>query len=96
MKSDGTPKPVLDTINALSNFLSSLPMKALPRAQREAVCIVSHNLDDWAVVFGTFALAKQAKLELDFAHFEHTIPEAPLYLLSSISGSNSISKHQWT
>lgn len=57
--------------------------------------MLTHNQDDWAVAFGAFVLAKQAKLELAFRHVQQSIPNASLYLLPSIKGANCIPRRKW-
>jgi hypothetical protein len=95
LKVDGTRKPVLDEMSKFSSFLAQMPFDTLPAPQTEAVCLISHNQDDWAVAFGTFVLAKQAGLEVRFAHVQQDIPEAPIYLLPSLTGPNPIPKRKW-
>jgi len=59
------------------------------------VCILTHGQDDWAAAFGSFVLAKQAKLDIAFRHIQQAIPEAQIYLLPSLKGANCIPRRQW-
>jgi len=95
LRNDGTPKPVLREMSAFAEFLRSLPFAALPPRRSEAVCILTQGQDDWAAAYGSFVLAKQAKLELTFRHIQQEIPEAPIYLLPSIKGADCIPRRQW-
>lgn len=95
LRSDGRAKPVMEEMNAFAGFLRSFPVKSLPKVSTDAICLVSHNHDDWAVAYGAFVLAKQAKLNLRFAQVEQALPEAPVYLLPCISGPNPIPKRVW-
>ncbi|MDD5349792.1 MAG: hypothetical protein PHQ12_06240 [Chthoniobacteraceae bacterium] len=95
LRIDGTPKPVLREMNAFRDFLRSLPFALLPPRRAEAVCILTKGQDDWAAAFGSFVLAKQAKLELEFRHIQQAIPEAPIYLLPSLAGPDCVPRRQW-
>jgi hypothetical protein len=95
LRNDGTPKPVLREMGAFRDFLRSLPFALLPPRRSEAVCILTQGQDDWAAAFGSFVLAKQAKLELMFLHIQQAIPEAPIYLLPSLMGTACIPRRQW-
>ena len=95
LRNDGMPKPVLREMSAFRDFLRTLPFELLPLRRQEAVCILTHGQDDWAAAFGAFVLAKQAKLELTFCQIQQAIPEAPIYLLPSITGPNCVPRRQW-
>ncbi len=95
LRIDHTPKPVLREMKAFHDFLGTIPFAALPPRHREAVCLLTHGQDNWAAAYGAFVLGKQAKLEMDFRHIEQSIPEAPIYLLPSITGMNCIPRRQW-
>lgn len=95
LRNDGTPKPVMLEISAFRDFLRTLPFERLPLRRPEAVCILTHGQDDWAAAFGSFVLAKQAKLELAFCHIEQAIPESPIYLLPSLQGQNCVPRRRW-
>lgn len=95
LRNDGTPKPVLREMAGFAEFLRGLPFKALPRRRTEAVCLLTHNQDDWAVAYGSFVLAKQAGLEIEFRHIQQAIPDADVYLLPSLRGANSVPRRKW-
>lgn len=95
LRTDHSPKPVLREMKAFHDFLGTLPFGALPPRRRESVCILTHGQDNWAAAYGAFVLGKQAKLEMDFCHIGQPIPEAPVYLLPSITGTNCVPRRQW-
>ncbi len=90
----GTPKPVLKEMKRLSNVMNSLDFD-LPKADVDAVCILTRGQDEWGVAYMTYILAKQAGLNLAFADGDEKLPESNVYMLPSISGSESIPKHRY-
>lgn len=95
LRSDGSAKPVLQEIARFDSFLRSLPFHTLPPRLLDAVCILSHDQDDWAVAYGAFVLGKQAGLEISFRSATQTIPSAPVYLLPSVRGAGAVSHERW-
>ena len=95
LRTDGTAKPVLTEMSAFGTFLRELPFASLTKPQTEAICLLTKNQDDWAVAFGSYVLAKQAKLELSFRHIEQPIPVAQLYMLPSITGADCVPRRKW-
>ena len=89
---DKTPKPVLEAIKEFSAFVEKLPFVRLPERLTDAVCILTRGQDVWAAAYGAFLMAKQAKLELTFAWADGPIPEAPAYLLPSLTGDTSFNR----
>lgn len=92
---DYRPKAMLNELNRFRLFLDSLPFAALPRRCREAVCLLSHNQDHWAVAYAAFILAKQAGFDLEFQHVDQPLKSAQLYLLPGIKGTRVMSRRQW-
>ncbi|WP_354040336.1 hypothetical protein [Devosia sp. UYZn731] len=95
LRNDGTAKPVLEEMSAFRKFVDELPFDTLPSPASEAICLLTHNQDDWAVAYSSYVLAKQAKLEIAFRHIEQTIPEAKVYLLPSLQGANGVPRRKW-
>lgn len=93
--SDRTPRPMLAELDRFRRFIASLPFEALPPFQREAVCLLSQDQDQWGVAYSSFVLAKQAGFDLTFQQGEQPLKEAPLYLAPSVRGINVISRHRW-
>jgi len=95
LRVDGTAKPVLTEMKQFADFLRTLPFDRLPRRAIEGVCLLTHNQDDWAAAYGSFVLAKQAHLEIEFRHIQQPLPESGLYLLPSLKGPNCVPRRKW-
>ena len=91
---DKQPKPVLTELSRFSDFVHSLPFDRLPPPIADAVCVLTHGQDTWAVAYGAFILAKQAGLTLRFAWADQDLPPAQAYLLPALEGDSSISRSQ--
>ncbi len=89
---DGTHIKALDSMTEFSKLIERFG-KPLPRRKADAVCILVRNQDSWGVAFGTFLIAKQAGIELEFAFHDQEIPEAEAYFLPSLSLSGEPTKH---
>ena len=63
--------------------------KELPAAKRDAVCIVTLDQEQWGTAYMSYALAKQAHVNLQFYYGQTTgkIPDSKVYMLPSISGA---------
>jgi len=79
------PKPVLLEMKKFSDFLKKKKFN-LPKPEVDAVCILSHEQDQWGVGYMTHNLIKQAGLNLKFAFSDGEIPQSDLYLLPSVNG----------
>ena len=95
LRVDGTAKPVLTEMKQFADFLRTLPFDRLPRRAIEGVCLLTHNQDDWAAAYGSFVLAKQARLEIEFRHIQQPLPDSGLYLLPSLKGPNCVPRRKW-
>ncbi|OJF90251.1 glycoside hydrolase 5 family protein [Pararhizobium antarcticum] len=95
LRSDKSPKPVLEEFQRFHDVMSRIPNGTLPPPHAEACCILTHDQDDWAAAYGAFILAKQAKLEIRFSTIEAAIPKAQLYLLPSLTGPSCVPKRKW-
>ena len=84
--SDHTPKPVLKELKAFSAFLDSLDFE-LPKAQTDAVCLLTHDQDQWGVGYMTHILLRQAGFNASFAFADDPLPDSDLYLMPSIAGA---------
>ena len=94
IRNDGTSKPDLEELGKLSAFINSeFPYERLPKRTVDAVCILTRAQDNWAAAFGSFMLAKQAGLDIDFAWCLDEIPDAKTYMLPSVCGGASLPKH---
>lgn len=77
-------KPVLLEMKQFSDWLSQLDF-TLPKANEDAVCILSEGQDHWGIAYMSYILAKQAKVNLKFAYAKQEIPQSDIYLLPSVS-----------
>lgn len=84
IKDDGTYKKVAGALRDMRAFRDSHPR--LPERKRDAVCILTHGQDQWAVAYSSFVLAKQAGLELRFADGDYELPVSKIYMLPSVTG----------
>ncbi len=93
---DKTPKPVCENLGAVQTFIVGFEEKygALPKRITDAVCVLTRDQDAWGVAYGAFMLAKQAGLDITFAYSEDVIPDADIYLLPSLFGSNITNKYK--
>lgn len=95
IRADGSPKPVMDEIRTFKHAMTAINNGHLPPPRADAVCILSRNQDDWAAAYGTFVLAKQAKLNLRFTSVDQELPESSLYILPSLVGPDCVSRDLW-
>lgn len=87
---DKTEKPVLKAIRGFAEFVDRLPIERLPGRIVDAVCILNSGHDTWAAAYGTFILARQAGLDIEFAWVDGPIPEAKAYILPDQEGDSSL------
>ncbi|MBR2860735.1 MAG: cellulase family glycosylhydrolase [Clostridia bacterium] len=82
---DGTPKPLMKEFCEFADFLNTTKLE-LPKAQEDAVCILTQEQDQWGVAYMSFCLARQIDVNLRFAYADDGIPDADVYMLPSING----------
>ncbi len=95
IRSDRSPKPVFEVFGQFGEFIEQLPIPELPQRISEAVCILTHDQDQWAAAFSSFILAKQAGFDLVYQYADEPLKQAGLYLMPSVSGSRSFSRRFW-
>ncbi len=83
------PKPVLKAFNQIKSLISE--NGSLPPHIVDAVCIVGSG-DSWASAYSAFILAKQAHIDITFRSDTQQLPDAPIYLVPSLSGTNGLPK----
>ena len=91
IRADGTHVKMLDRMTAFSHFTERFGK--LPVRKTDAVAILVRNQDSWATAYGTFLLAKQAGIEMNFAYLDMDIPKADAYFLPSLSLYGEPTKH---
>lgn len=93
-RSNRSPKPVIEEFKKFSLFLNNFSFDSLPERIVDAVCILTEGQDAWGAAYGSFILAKQAGIDIEFQYSHQRISDAKLYFLPSISGASSISRHR--
>lgn len=91
---DGSRKPVLEAMTQFADFVDGFEFGSLPPRLTDAVCVLTHDQDQWATAYGAFILAKQAGLDISFCWCDDELPQADVYLLPALTGDSSIFKHQ--
>lgn len=91
---DGSPKPVADAMKQFADFVDSFEFGSLPPRLTDAVCVLSHQQDQWATAYGSFILAKQSGLDISFCWCDDEIPESNVYLLPALTGASSVFRNQ--
>ncbi len=90
ISSDRTPKPVLKEMKRLSKLDISLP-----KANIDAVCLLTEGQDNWGVAYMSYILSKQAGLNICFADAYEEIPDSDVYMMPSIKGANIMPKERY-
>lgn len=80
----GEPKPVIKELKKFSDLLSKSEL-SLPKAEDDAVCLVTASQDQWGVAYSSYVFAKEAGYNIRFADATKTVPDAKLYLMPSIA-----------
>ncbi len=89
LDSDRTPKPVGEEMKKLSLLIDSLPY--IPEKQTDSVIIGTNEQNQWGICASSFILAKRAGLTPRICSCHNReIPKAPLYILPSLTGWESI------
>ena len=92
---DYSPKPMAAEFAKFSRFIDAMPFEKLPGRTSEAVCIITSGNDQWGAAYGSFVLAKQAGLDIEFQYGSQPLKDSKLYLLPSANGMNSMLKSKW-
>ena len=91
---DRSPKPVLKEMKDFSSWLGKLDFE-LPRAQTDAVCLLTREQNHWGVAYMTHILAKTVGLNCSFAYGDNELPESGLYIMPSIKGIQVMPKKRY-
>ncbi len=93
-RSNREAKPLVSAFKEFRDFNALVPQ--LPVHTTEAVCILTPGWQDtWGNAYASFIFAKQAGFDLEFQKAGQIFKEAPLYLLPSLSGYESLTRTQW-
>lgn len=80
------PKPVLRETKKFVAFLQDLDFR-MPKAAEDGVCVITKGQDHWGVAYMTYALAKQAGMNLRFCYCNDKLPESSVYMIPSAKGT---------
>jgi hypothetical protein len=92
---DRSGKPVAAEMQAFRAFLQDLPFERLPGRVVDAVCILTHGQEQWAAVYASFILAKQAGLDLEFQYADQPLKPASLYFVPAVTGGGGFTRRRW-
>ncbi len=92
---DHSPKPMAAEFAKFNRFIDSMPFEKLPERTVEAVCIITAGNDQWGSAYGSFILAKQAGLDIEFQYGAQPLKDSKLYFLPSANGMNSLLNSRW-
>ena len=90
-REDKTLKPVGKVIKEFNEFQKNLPFDRLPERIKDGVCIISNDKNPWGTAYSSFILAKQARIDLEFAYLNDGIPDSDVYFFPSVSFTQDIS-----
>lgn len=94
-RADRGAKPAAQTTAAFGRFLQAFPYAELPAHTREAVCVLPREQKNaQKVLHSAWLLAKQANLDVTFAHAEEKLPDAKLYILPGVDSGKPIFLHR--
>lgn len=88
-RADYSEKPIYGSLARFNDMLAKFPYDTLPQAIVDGVCVLTPGQSSWACGSGAFYMAKQVGMNLQFAHIEDTLPDAPVYFVPSIN-TNSV------
>lgn len=89
-------KESAEEVREFSRFLINTGFDELPSRQIDAVALtVSEPSNQWHCAYGSFVLAKQSGVEIEFASPYRAIPKAAIYWLMALDGSVSFGKKQY-
>ncbi|MCI5969943.1 MAG: hypothetical protein SPF92_03790 [Clostridia bacterium] len=93
----GNAKPIVNENIKFNETVNKLPFKELPPAITDAVCIIPKICGDEYVntLRSAYCLAKQAGIDLKFAHADSPLPESDIYLMPSIDTTRAITRHRF-
>lgn len=81
---DRTPKPVLKETKKIAEVIEGFKFD-LPEPKKDAVCILTYRQDQIGAAYMTYALAKQAGLNIEFSFANMQIPKSDIYMMPSIA-----------
>ena len=92
--SEGKAKPTAEELKKFSDFVRSLPFKALPARRTDAVVLVSKRENAWVPSQGAWMLSRQAGFDIRYAYACEPLPESGFYILPSGEGLNAYTRSE--
>lgn len=93
INADGTHVPMLDRMTAFTKFTESFGY--LPERIVDATCVLLENHDTWAQSYGTFLLAKQAGVDVEFMWCDNKLPDSKAYIVPGLQLYVEPTKRLW-
>ena len=90
---DGTHVPMMDRMTAFQNFIDKFGK--LPERLVDATCILLRENEAWAQGYGTFLIAKQAGLDIEFMWCDNKLPDSNAYLVPGLQLYTEPTKRLW-
>lgn len=90
---DGTHVPMMDRMTAFSKFTKKFGK--LPERITDAVCVMLYGQDTWAEAYGTFLIAKQAGLDVEYMYCDNKLPDANAYIVPGLKMYIEPTKRLW-
>lgn len=92
---DLNEKPIIEENRRFKAILAKLKDGALPEAKTDGVILIPREeTPDIHLLRVTYALSKQANLDMKFSYLLDPIPDSPLYIIPSVKGHKSIPKNR--
>ena len=95
-RNDGSCKPVGEVMRNFSEMQEAMPFDRLPRFMTDAVCILNEDHEAWPVALGTWILAKQAGLDIEFQFSDEPLRDSGVYIVPSVCGLNNMPKDRFS
>lgn len=92
LRADYSPKPVALTMKKAHDVISEID---LPAKKVDAVCITTNGENSMNDQLVSYVLAKQAGIDMSFAHCEQDLPDSKLYFVPCIQGWECMSKQAY-
>lgn len=84
---------MLDRMTAFSKFTESFGK--LPERITDAVCVMLYGQETWAEAYGTFLLAKQAGVDVEYMYCDNKLPDAHSYIVPGLVMGVEPTKRLW-
>ncbi|MBQ4137180.1 MAG: cellulase family glycosylhydrolase [Clostridia bacterium] len=90
---DGTHVPMMDRMTDFYHFTKEIGV--LPERIVDAVCVLVYNQESWKQAYGSFILAKQAGLDIEYTYCDNALPESKVYLVPGLEMYVEPTKRLW-